>query len=436
MDSDSTITSLFLALAVLAFAALHGGETVLRRVHSSEIKRLLPERGVASFAVQHLRASSARYHALFGILQLTSVAASSALALLLLFEHLSVDWPIILGGMTALWVGLVLLRPLAVTMVQRIPASAVPRLALAVMVVLALLLPLARAAQLGRRFGPGGTEVPMGAPGAATAMESDVDEEMLDPRVRGMMRAIPRLHETAVREIMVPRVDIEAVDVESPLEQAIKQALGSGHSRLPVYEETIDKIVGVLYARDLLKATVHPSNGEVTLRDLLRPTFFVPESKRVDDLLQEFQQRHVQMAVVVDEYGGVAGMVTIEDLLEEIVGEIEDEFDATEPTIQALDNEEAVVDARIPVDTFNEAFATNIGGEGFDTLGGFLYSHLGKIPTVGDLVQVDGLHIEVMTTLGRRIKKVRVRTSPAPQEGDGPASTNEVDEPQEGKQPV
>ena len=126
MDSDSTITSLFLALAVLALAVLHGGETVLRRVHNGEVRRLLPERGVASFAARHLRASAARYYVLFGILQITSVAASSALALLLLFEHLSVDWPIILGGMTALWAGLISLRPLATTVATALTPGRIP----------------------------------------------------------------------------------------------------------------------------------------------------------------------------------------------------------------------------------------------------------------------------------------------------------------------
>ena len=415
MDSDSTITSLFLAVAVLAYLALHGGQVVLRRVQSSEVRRLLSERGVSSFAVRRLRASMAASQELLGALRLTSVGASYALALGLLFGQLSIDWPVILGGMAALWAGMLLLRPLVVAAVEGLPANRVPSLAMGVLVVLWLFWPVGWIGKAGRRLGRRGTRLPETAlaPG-----DEEADVEVLDPRVRGMIRAIPKLHETTVREIMIPRVDITAVDVESPLEQAVGQVVGSGHSRLPVYRDTIDNIVGVLYARDLLKATADHAPGEANLGELVRHCFFVPESKRLDQLLQELQERHVHMAMVVDEYGGIAGLVTIEDLLEEIVGEIEDEFDIEQPTIQTVQDGEMEVDARISVDAFNEAFSAAIGGEGFDTLGGFLYSRLGKIPSPGDLVKANGLHIEVLTTIGRRIQKVRVRQIQEPMEGD------------------
>ncbi|MEX2376201.1 MAG: transporter associated domain-containing protein, partial [Dehalococcoidia bacterium] len=136
--------------------------------------------------------------------------------------------------------------------------------------------------------------------------------------------------------------------------------------------------------------------------------FFVPESKRVDEMLTEFQERRVHLAVVVDEYGGIAGIVTIEDLLEEIVGEIQDEFDVDEPSIERWENGEAIVDARMPVDKFNEEFVTSISAEGFDTLGGFLFSKLGRLPTAGDVVSEHGLRMQVVSTAGRRIRKVSV----------------------------
>ena len=137
--------------------------------------------------------------------------------------------------------------------------------------------------------------------------------------------------------------------------------------------------------------------------------FFVPESKRVAELLREFQERHVHMAIVVDEYGSVAGIVTIEDLLEEIVGEIEDEFDTHQPNLLWMQDGEALVEARMPVDDFNEMFKTSVVPEGFDTVGGFLFSRLGRIPTVGDKVEVGGLEVLVTATSGRRVRRVRVR---------------------------
>ncbi|MCH8974254.1 MAG: CBS domain-containing protein, partial [Chloroflexi bacterium] len=144
----------------------------------------------------------------------------------------------------------------------------------------------------------------------------------------------------------------------------------------------------------------------------MRPAFFVPESKRVDEMLTEFQERRVHMAIIVDEYGGVAGIVTIEDLLEEIVGEIQDEFDVDEPVIERGPSGEAVVDARMPVDEFNAEFSADISPEGFDTLGGLLYARLGKIPEPGDVVNENGLRLQVITTTGRRIRRIRVVPEP------------------------
>jgi CBS domain containing-hemolysin-like protein len=242
-----------------------------------------------------------------------------------------------------------------------------------------------------------------------------------------MIRAILQLDETPVREIMVPRVDVISIDVSTTLDEAVPRMLESGHSRLPVYEQGADNIIGILYSRDLLAATVRGRGAAPpTLRDLLRPCFFVPESKRVDEMLTEFQERRVHLAVVVDEYGGVAGIVTIEDLLEEIVGEIEDEFDVDEPNVDRRASGYAVVDARMPVDKFNEEFNVGINAEGFDTLGGFLFSRLGRIPVAGDLVVEKGLRMQVATTAGRRIKKVNVMPQPA--QAEEPAASEQASE--------
>ncbi len=229
----------------------------------------------------------------------------------------------------------------------------------------------------------------------------------LDERQIKMIRAILKMEEVSVREIMVPRVDMMALEVGTSVADIVKLMVEGGHSRIPLYEETIDKTFGVIHSRDVLRMVIGDDQHS-DLRAVARPALFVPESKRLSDLLKEFQEKRVSIAIVVDEYGGVAGLVTIEDLLEEIVGEIEDEFKEGEPEVVSVSENEAVLDARISLDRVNELFSTKIEGDGFDTLGGAVYKHLGKIPVPGDKVQDGDLSMEVLSTVGRRIKKVRV----------------------------
>ena len=226
--------------------------------------------------------------------------------------------------------------------------------------------------------------------------------------VKMLLRAILNLEKTQVREVLVPRVDVVAVEVEEPPGRVVELALTHGYSRVPVYESSIDQIVGIIYVRDLVRYLQEGTLGRVTLRELARPTMFVPESKRVYELLREFQERRVHIAIVVDEYGGTAGLVTIEDLLEEIVGEIEDEFDREEPKVQLLGDGEAIVDARLSLDDLKENLGVEIEGHGFETVGGFVYSQLGRVPNPGDQFTAAGVHTEVLSTTGRRIRKVRV----------------------------
>lgn len=230
--------------------------------------------------------------------------------------------------------------------------------------------------------------------------------ESLEAQEREMIRRIIGLESTTVREIMVPRPDIIAAEADAPLATGVDLIMQSGVSRIPIYEETIDNTVGVVYAKDLLRA-LHEADAPATLRALARPPHFVPESKKIDDLLKEFREKHVHMAIVVDEYGGTAGLVSLEDLLEEIVGEIEDEYDRTESAIQRISPEEVVLDARVSIADLNDLFGTAITQEDFATVGGLVYAQLGKIPNVGDEISVDGLTISVLATAGRRIRKVR-----------------------------
>ena len=249
------------------------------------------------------------------------------------------------------------------------------------------------------------------------SVQTDTEME-LDPHEQKMIKSILQLDETTSREVMKPRMDIVAVDQSTSLDKVAELMSESGHSRIPIYEDTIDSIVGIIHSRDLLRH-LSASTELYKLTILAHPPFFIPESKKLDDLLRDFQDKHIQMAIVVDEYGGTAGLITLEDLLEEIVGEIEDEFDIPESLVEMLNENEAIMDARIPLEEINESFSSSLEGDGFDTLGGLLYQQMGRIPVPGDEMNIDNLDIKVMSTIGRRIKRVHVvRQVPNPEPQD------------------
>jgi CBS domain containing-hemolysin-like protein len=252
-------------------------------------------------------------------------------------------------------------------------------------------------------------------------MEIEESNGGIEEPERRMIRGIINLEETSVHEIMVPRIDVVAVDTEATLGDVTQIIMDKGYSRIPLYEETIDNIVGVLYAKDIMKYLAGGGDRSTgNLRDLARPPFFVPESKRVDELLADMRANRVHMGIVVDEYGGTAGLVTIEDMLEEIVGEIEDEYDREEPTVEKVSEREVVVDGRVSIDDLNDLLGLDLEGEDYDTVGGFVYQHLGKIPVVGDEVQADGLQMRVLSVIGRRIKKIRVKKEESAPPPDDP----------------
>ena len=250
-------------------------------------------------------------------------------------------------------------------------------------------------------------------------VEMEEEAGVIEAEEREMIRGIINLVDTTTREIMVPRIDIAAVDTEDSPDEAMRLIVERGFSRIPLYEGAIDNVVGVLYVKDLIRYLADGKKPP-SLKEIARPAYFVPESKKVDELLAELRQNKVHMAIVVDEYGGTAGLVTIEDLLEEIVGEIEDEYDRSEVTIERVSEDEAVLDARVSIDEMNELFGLTVEGEDFDTVGGFVYHLLGKMPTPGDEVSANGLRLRVLSVLGRRIKKVRVTREPQP----APAPSN------------
>ena len=257
-------------------------------------------------------------------------------------------------------------------------------------------------------------------------VERGGEQGVLEAEEEQMINAVIELGERRVHEVMVPRVAIASVPADATLEEAIDLVVEVGHSRIPVYHDTIDEIVGILYAKDLLPYLKPDAGPRPALRKLLRPPVLVPESMTVDDLLHEFQRRKVHIAVVLDEYGGTAGLVTIEDLLEEIVGEIQDEYDVEEPMVVRLSDHEARVDGRADVDEILELFDLDLQLEDedeYDTVGGLVYHRIGGVPAPGDSVDVDGLRLTVESTDGRRVGKVLVtrqlqKAESPPDDGD------------------
>jgi CBS domain containing-hemolysin-like protein len=252
--------------------------------------------------------------------------------------------------------------------------------------------------------------------GDATRTASDGIDSLdgVDPQAerREMIRGVQELGDTTVKEVMVPRTDTFFVAIDAGRDQLLEAVVSSGHSRIPVYRGTIDDVVGVLYAKDLLKSLV--VGGEFSLPALLRKPFFVPETKRIDALLREFKRRRVHIAISVDEYGGVSGIVCLEDIIEEIVGEIQDEFDEEREDIVALDDGSWLCDARVNLEDLNERCGLTLPADDFDTLGGFVFDLFGRIPLRGEGISAAGLDFLVQEIEGHRIELVRVTRSASP----------------------
>ena len=241
-----------------------------------------------------------------------------------------------------------------------------------------------------------------------TLIEVGEEKGTLDSAEREMIHSIFEFGETIAREIMIPRMDMLALEQETPLEEVLDLIREKGHSRIPVYQETADHIVGILFVKDLLP---YMQNGHKfpPLRDLVRDAYFVPESKPIDELLKVFQKERTHMAIVVDEYGGTAGLITLEDIIEEIVGDIRDEYDREAPLVKKVNKNTWIVDGKIDIEDFNEILNLNIPcEEDYESLGGFIFQQSGRIPNENDVVDYEGIKLIVEKVHHNRVKKVRV----------------------------
>lgn len=227
---------------------------------------------------------------------------------------------------------------------------------------------------------------------------------------RDMIKGICELSETTVKEVMVPRIDVVFVSADMPIPELLEKVSECGHSRVPVYRDTMDNIIGILYVKDLLRFFI--KNEEIEIEKIIRAPYFVPESKRLDSLLREFKRKHVHIAIAVDEYGGVSGIISLEDIIEEIVGEIQDEYDREPEAILPIGDGVYLCDARVDLEDLNERLGTELPDDDFDTLGGFVFGLLGKIPVRYEKASFRNMDFIVQSMDGHKINTVKLVIRP------------------------
>ncbi len=434
MDTNISAELIFLAVLIMLNAFFSASEIAVISVPKLRLKQLSEEGNKTAEVLYQLADDSSRFLATIqiGVTFLGFLLSASAAVSLsggLTVTLAAVPVPFIAQSAQALAVGLITIALAMVTLIfgelapKSIGLAHSERIALFVARPIKL---LARLASPLVRFlvwatnlvaKPFGGQPRRGLPIVTeeeikTLVDAGEESGMLEEDEKEMIYSIFEFGETLAREVMVSRVDIVALDAETPLMDAMDVIIKHNHSRVPVYQDNIDNVIGILYAKDLLKVLREKGReaaNQIKLSDIVRPAAFTPESKKVDELLEDMQKRRIHMAIVIDEYGGTAGLVTIEDILEEIVGEIQDEYDqAEEALIQDLGATEWLIDARANLSDINDLLKTNIPIDESDTLGGFIYESLGKVPLPGDEVHHEDLLLKVVNVAGRRIGKIRV----------------------------
>jgi CBS domain containing-hemolysin-like protein len=238
--------------------------------------------------------------------------------------------------------------------------------------------------------------------------QSEVEKELeeLKEEKQDMIRGVEDLSTTTVKEVMVPRIDVDFISIDTPLDELLEKLSESGHSRFPIYSESVDNVIGILYVKDLIYSLA--KKEEYSLEKIIRKTYFVPESKRIDSLLREFKRRHLHIAMAIDEYGGISGIVCLEDIIEEIVGDIQDEFDNENEDILPVGDKIWICDGRINLDDLNDKIESNFPNEEFDTLGGFVFDLFGKIPVKYEKVAWRNYDFIIQDMEGHRINLIKI----------------------------
>ena len=414
MESDSTLPALALVVSILAFAFTELGATAIAGRIQAVASSVLNEEAGQSEQFRLLRDLPGGPTAGLRLLNLIALAAAMVSMTAVIWTSWGVRWDLTsIGGVIVLLVlaaATYSVRSLGMRYSGQI-CTFMPRVAWLLSFPLR---PILLLEDLIVRS-PSTEASSLSDPSLDITLTVDPTEEVLDEHEKRMIRGVVQLDKTVAREIMVPRVDIVAVESDESLDQLVDKMKTAGHSRIPIYKGDLDHVVGVAHARDVLQQLAMGKDASTTsAQHVSRQPLFIPESKTLEGLLEVFREERTHLAIVVDEYGGVSGIVTIEDLLEEIVGEIQDEFDAEEPEIQRVGEAEFAVDAGMTIDELNDILGVNVVGDGFDTIGGLVFDRLGKIPVAGDRVDHAGLSIEVIGTMGRRPTMLRVTLMQTP----------------------
>ncbi len=416
MDSETIAALVLLALGMLAYIAVVAAETgVIIGVRERAMREPAESRLDALKRFYHERQVTLSSLALARNLAVVGVTAVAVFLIIEVFGH---SWTALLATTLGVLAVVMILQTVPKIIVSRNPQRwqrVLRPFVIAIRFVFrgpALVLE-APAGALSRAWHYGNGHDDSFVEEEILLSELDEASAALEDEERQMIRGVMEMEFRTVREVMVPRTDIESVEVTEGFDRVSEVMVEEGYSRVPVFEENIDNIIGIAHAKEVLKHLAkrdHISNGEhPQLRDILRPAHHVPESKKVHEMLTEMKARQISIAIAVDEYGGTAGLVTLEDLLEEIVGEIRDEYDIEEQPVQLVTPSEVIVDARLPIEELGEMFDVEIEkDQDFDSIGGFIVNELGRMPNVGDQVGIDGIHLKVLSVTGRRVKKVRV----------------------------
>jgi CBS domain containing-hemolysin-like protein len=404
-------------LLVAAFALMlvagwcASAESALLRVSRSGAKELGRSAGEGAESLQAVLTDAPRYLSVILLIRVAAEISAAVLVTAVLVTWLGVTWKAFLIAAAVMTVASYILAGLVPrSIARRYPVKVASAAASVFRPVIRLLGPLPRLlAAAGAALTPG-QERRYRDPhsGSEEDLRGLVDlleqRQIIEPGERAMIHSVFELGDTIVREVMVPRTDMVFVERDKTLRQGLSLALRSGFSRIPVIGENLDDVVGIAYLKDVMTRIHEHPEGESaeTVESIMRPATFAPDSKPVDDMLREMQARHVHVAIVIDEYGGTAGLVTIEDILEEIVGEIADEYDRERPPVEWLDDGSARVSARLSVEELEERFGVSIDAEDVETVGGLLAHRLGKVPIAGSVATVSGLRLTAESLTGRR----------------------------------
>ncbi len=427
MDSTAWIELTILVVALVLAALAASAETSITSISRVRLKHLVEEGNQQAKLIERLHKEPNAYLSTILIMNTVAIIAASSAATLLslhLYQERVAEWLVgLLLALVVLMFCEIAPKSLALQRAERVALALARIVAGATFVMRPLVGVLTTVTNaLVRLFGG---KTPVKGPFVTEEelkmlVEVGEEEGVLEEEEREMIHGIFEMGDMAVREVMVPRTDLVAVEVGQPMAAAVELVSKYGHTRIPLYEGSLDNILGVLYAKDLLRAANHGSPQ--TLRELARKPYFTPESSKVQDVLRDLRKNRVHMAIVVDEYGGTAGAVTIEDIIEEIVGPIKDEYDlAEEDEIQFISPNEVVLDGRVHLDDVNELLKLEIAGQDFDTIGGYVLNQLGAMPKVGDTLKIGAATLRVESVRGTRIKKVRLHSDqpfdiPAPEQ--------------------